>query len=129
MGKEAKRKREGSKPLSPKKSLFVWVFLFPEVALEETSEGLAVSCFVESIRFFEAAVIAVEAGLPALLAHSARQVLAKGTSDGRGRKGVHYRRLAGVILLHRLQQRPPAVGLPALGAGLGRILLEKQCHS
>ena len=46
MGKEAKRKRKGPKPLSPKKSLFVLVFLFPEVALEEASEGLAVSCFV-----------------------------------------------------------------------------------
>ena len=29
-----------------KKSLFVWVFLFPEVALEESCEGLAVSCLV-----------------------------------------------------------------------------------
>ena len=40
------RKREGPKPLSPKKSLFIWVLLLPEVALEETCEGLAVSCLV-----------------------------------------------------------------------------------
>ena len=46
MGKEAKRKREGlNAPLS-EKSLFIWVFSLPEVALEETGEGLAVPGFV-----------------------------------------------------------------------------------
>ncbi len=39
MGKEAKEREKGLKPLSPKKSLLVWVFLFPEVALEETCES------------------------------------------------------------------------------------------
>ncbi len=41
--KEAKRRRERLHPFSPKKSLFVWGFLFPEVPLEQASEGLAVS--------------------------------------------------------------------------------------
>ena len=55
----AKRKREGSKPLSPKKSLFIWVFLFPEVALEETGEGLAVPCLVAG-HFVDGVVDGVE---------------------------------------------------------------------
>ena len=37
--KEAIIKREGLKAPLSKKSLFVWVFLFPEVALEETGES------------------------------------------------------------------------------------------